>query len=320
MESATVIAFQAIVMFVLLFVGWLLYKKELLSDDATKQLSNIAISLINPIVIFNAYQKDFDPQMLRGLLWALGFGAAAQALLVAASYIFVKKSSENCAVERFALSYSNCAFMGIPLIEATFGSDGVFYLTGFITMFNLFSWTHGVIMMKGGEKQSARDTAKSLLKVLCSPAILSIFLGLIFFFTGLRLPSVIQLPLDYLGSMNTPLAMLVSGATIAKAGLLKAFKQKRVYYVQAFKLLIIPIVIAALLAPLRLLGIDPVITNTILIAAAAPTASSTIMFSYKYGRNAEYASNHFALSTVLSMLTLPAILLIAELFAKVFAG
>lgn len=68
MESATVIAFQAIVMFVLLFVGWLLYKKELLSDEATKQLSNIAISIINPIVIFNAYQKAFDPQMLRGLL------------------------------------------------------------------------------------------------------------------------------------------------------------------------------------------------------------------------------------------------------------
>lgn len=218
------------------------------------------------------------------------------------------------------MSYSNCAFMGIPLVEATFGSDGVFYLTGFITMFNLFSWTHGVIMMKGGEKQSAQDTAKSLFKVLCSPAILSIFLGLLFFFTGLRLPSVLQLPLDYLGSMNTPLAMLVSGATIAKAGLLKAFKQKRVYYVQAFKQLILPIIIAALLAPLRTLGIDPVITNTILIAAAAPTASSTIMFSYKYGRNAEYASNHFALSTVLSMLTLPSILLIAELFAKVFAG
>ncbi len=317
MESASVIAFQAVVMFILLFVGWLLYKKKLLSDDATKQLSNIALTIINPIVIFNAYQTDFDPNKLKGLLWALGLGAFSQIVLILVSYAAVRKNSENCAVERFAMAYSNCAFMGIPLIQATFGNDGVFYLTGYVTMFNLFSWTHGVIMMDGGKKSSAKDTLRSLLKVLCSPAILSIFLGLIFFFTGIRLPKIIQLPLDYLGSMNTPLAMLVSGATIAKAGLLKAFKQRRVYYVQAFKLLIVPTLLAAVLVQTRLFGVDPIISNTILIAAAAPTASSTIMFSYKYNRNAEYASNQFALSTVLSLVTLPTILMLSDFFTSV---
>lgn len=317
MNSASVIAFQAVVMFVLLFVGWLLYKNKLLSDEATKQLSNIAISIIYPIVIFNSYQTELNAEMVRGLLWSLALGAASQLLLVLIPYAVVRSSSENCAVERFAMAYSNCAFMGIPLIEATFGSEGVFYLTGYITMFNIFSWTHGVIMMRGGEKKSASETAKFLLKVLCSPSIIAVALGLVFFFTGLRLPRIIQLPLDYLGSMNTPLAMLVSGATIAKAGLLKAFRNKRVYFVQAFKLLIIPAVLAAAFIPLRAIGIDPVITNTVLIAASAPTASATIMFAYKYGRNAEYSSNHFALSTVLSIITLPGVLLLSDFFASV---
>lgn len=315
MNSASVIAFQAAIMFVLLFVGWLLYKRKFLSDEATKQLSDIAISIINPIVIFNSYQMEFNNEMLRGLLWALGLGAASQIILVLCSYAAVRNSA-NREVERFAMAYSNCAFMGIPLIQATFGNEGVFYLTGYITMFNIFSWTHGVIMMKGGEKSSAAETAKSFLKVLLSPAIIMVLLGLVTFFTGIRLPAIIQQPLDYLGSMNTPLAMLVSGATIAKAGLFSAFKNKRIYYIQAFKLLIIPTLLAALMTPLRVFGVDPLIINTILIAAASPTASSTIMFSYKYGRNAEYASNHFALSTVLSILTLPAALLISDFFSS----
>jgi hypothetical protein len=299
-------------MFVLLFVGFFLFKKKWLSDEATRQMSNIAISLINPIVIFNAYQTDFDAEMIKGLLYAMGLALVAQTILILAGVFTVRKGVENSAVERFAMSYSNCAFMGIPLVEATFGSEGVFYLTGFITIFNLFTWTHGVILMSGNKRRSAKETAKELLKIAVSPAIMAIVIGLIFFFTGLRLPAILQQPLDYLGAMNTPLAMLVSGATIAKAGILEGFKKKRVYYVQSFKLLIVPILLSAIFVPLQIYGVDKVIIRVILIAAAAPTASSTIMFSYKYGHDAEYASNHFTVSTLLSIVTMPVVLMLAE--------
>lgn len=308
MNSASVIAFQAAVMFILLFVGYFLYKKKLMGEEATRQLSNITISIINPIVIFNSYQTEFEPDMLYGLLCAMALALAAQGIFVAAAHIAVRKGGENSPIERFAFAYSNCAFMGIPLVEAVFGSGGVFFLTAYITMFNLFMWTHGVCVMsseKGGLKRLAR--------VLVSPSMLAIALGLAAFFTGLRLPKIIQLPLDYLGATNTPLAMLVSGATIAKAGLLGGFKQKRVYYVQIFKLVVIPVLLAALFIPLRIFGVSGTVINVILIAAAAPTASATIMFSYKYGHDAEYAAHHFTVSTILSILTMPLILLISEL-------
>lgn len=308
MKSASVIAFQAVVMFILIFVGYFLYKKKLMGEEATRQLSNITISIINPIVIFNSYQTEFNRDMLHGLLCAMALALAAQGILVIASHIAVRKGNENSPIERFAFAYSNCAFMGIPLVEAVFGSGGVFFLTAYITMFNIFMWTHGVFVMgskKGGVKQLA--------KVLLSPSMLAIALGLITFFTGLRLPQIIQLPLDYLGSTNTPLAMLVSGATIAKAGLFAGFKQRRVYYVQMFKLIIIPVLLSALFVPLRIFGISGTVINVVLIAAAAPTASATIMFSYKYGHDAEYAAHHFTVSTILSILTMPLILLVAEL-------
>lgn len=318
MQSAIIVAVQAVIMLILLGAGYGLYKGKLLGDEATKQLSNIAITIINPIVIFNAYQTDFDPRKLRGLLVALALSFAAQALLVGAASVIVRPAHENYQTERFALSYSNCAFMGIPLVEATFGSDGVFYLTAFITAFNVFMWTHGVILMSGGGKKTAKEHARELLKILISPSILSIILGLAFFFAGLRLPEILQEPLNYLGSMNTPIAMIVSGATIAKSGLLDCFKSKRVYALQTVKLLIVPILLAALFVPVQIFGIDSSIVNTILIAAAAPTASATIMFAYKYGRDEKCASNHFALSTIASIITIPLILMLSGLMTSLF--
>ncbi|MCM1166389.1 MAG: AEC family transporter [Lachnospiraceae bacterium] len=319
MSSALVIAFQAAVMFILLAFGWLLYKKKLLGDEATRQLSNIAITIINPIVIFNAYQTDFAPQLFRGLMYALLLAFIAQTILVCSAYIMVRAGHGSFEVERFALGYSNCAFMGIPLVEATFGSEGVFYLTAFITAFNVFMWTHGVVLMGGsGEKKTAADRAKAVLKILLSPAILSIVLGLIFFFTGLRMPSVIQQPLNYLGAMNTPLAMLVSGATIAKSGLLDGLKNKRIYFLQMFKLLIVPMLLTALYVPMELFGVSPIVIKTTLLAAAAPTASSTIMFAYKFGKDEGYASNHFAMSTLAGIVTMPLVLAFAQMLERLF--
>ncbi len=317
MDSALIIAFQAVVMFILLFFGFFLYKSKMLSDESTKQLSAIALTVVNPVVIFNSYITDFDVKLLTGLGISVLLAAVAHLVLILASHIAVKKDRPNFEIDRFAIVYANCAFMGIPLINATFGDEGVFYLTGFITMFNLFMWTHGTLLMSGQKSGSFRETAKSIGKVLVSPAILAIPLGMVFFFTGLRLPSVIQTPLNYIGSLNTPLAMIVSGATIAKAGLLKGFRCGRAYYIQIFKLLAVPAVLTLLFVPLAKLGVSMMVINTILIASAAPTASATIMFSYRHGRDEDYASGQFALSTIASTLTMPLILMLSAFFAEI---
>lgn len=302
-------------MFILLGVGYLLYRLKFLDDDSTRRLSNIVITVINPIVIFNAYQTDFKPELAKGLLYAMILAFSCQTVMVLIGRLAVRKRSENFRVERFAAGYSNCAFMGIPLVQAAFGAEGVFYLTAFITAFNVFMWTHGVILMSG-QKQSP----KSLLKILISPAIISIVLGLLFFLTEIRVPEIIGQPLTYLGAMNTPLAMIVSGATIAKAGLLSGVKNPRIYAVQSLKLLITPALLAAAVVPVELLGVSSLVVNTVLIAAASPTASSTIMFSYKFGENEKYASHHFAISTIASMATIPLIMALVKLLESIMIG
>lgn len=303
-------------MFILLGVGYLLYKIGYMDNDSTRRMSNIAITVINPIVIFNAYQTDFQPELAKGLLYAMILAFFCQIVMLIIAKLAISKKSENFRIDRFAAGYSNCVFMGIPLIQAAFGSEGVFYLTAFITALNVFAWTHGVILMSGGEKRSE----KSLLKIVLSPATIAIALGLIVFLTGFRLPSILQQPMDYLGAMNTPLAMLVSGATIAKAGLLSGIKNPRIYAVQSLKLLIIPALLSAALVFTELLGVSPLVVNTILIAAASPTASLTIMFSYRFGQNEQYASHHFTISTLASIVTVPVIMVWIKLLESLIVG
>ena len=105
MDSALTVAVQAAIMLILLGVGYGLYKGRLLGDDATKQLSNIALTVIMPIVIFNSYQTEFAPKKLRGLLIALVLSFLAQGLFVAAATIIVRPTNENYQTERFALCY-----------------------------------------------------------------------------------------------------------------------------------------------------------------------------------------------------------------------
>lgn len=318
MGSVATVAGQAVIMLILIAVGYGLYRGGLLNADATKQLSSVTIMVINPIVMFNAYQSEFDPQKLRGLLIALVLSVAAQGILVSAATVIVRPTRENCEVERFALSYTNCTFMGIPLVQAAFGADGVFYLTAYITAFNIFMWTHGVILMRGSESEEPRRRARGLLKILFSPALIAVALGLLFYFTGFRLPKLVQEPLDLLGAVNTPLAMIVSGATIAKSGLLECFKDRSVYVFQSLKLIIVPMLLAALFVPMQMFGIDVAALNTTLIAASAPTAAATVMFAYRYGRDEGCASRHFTFSTIASIITIPLIMIFSEFLTRLF--
>lgn len=310
MNAALQVAFQAAIMFLLILVGFFSYKKGVITAKGNKQISNLLVSLVMPVLVFVSLQKEFDVRLLDGLLASAVMAVVSHLLLMGAGVLFIRRENNpNVSVERFALLYSNCAFMGIPLVDSLYGSDGILYLTAYITVFNLLMWTHGVAIMKG--EAGLRSAAKAFL----SPAVLAVVLGLVCFLLQIFLPPILLRPMEYLAGLNTPLAMIVSGVTIAQTDLKAAFLRRRVYYVQAFKLLIVPVFV---LLAFSFLPIPEEVLNTGVLAAACPSATSTIMFSYKFKRNAFYASEQFALSTLLSAATMPFILLLSDTLRSIF--
>lgn len=302
---------QTIIMLILITVGIVCSKTKIISKESNKDLSKFVLQVVNPVMIFMSYQTDYKPELVKNLLltFVLSLGAYAVTILLAYLLIPSKKGRET-ELERFSAIYSNCGFMGIPLVNALFGMEGVFYLTAFITVFNLIVWTHGIILISG------EKSMKNIVKVLYSPTIIAIVLGIITFFLQIRLHEVPAKALEFISQINTPMAMIVSGVTMAETNVLKLLKKGGVYYICFLRLLLIPAILAALLSPL---GISEKVRLTVIVAASAPPAAMCTLQCIRYGRNSVYASEIFTAGTILSVLTLPLVVEFTELLTKILA-
>ena len=295
---------QTIVMLMLIMAGVLCSKTKLISKSTNKELSGFVLQVVNPAMIFMSYQTEYRSELVENLLLTFVFSVLAVVVNIITAYVLIRdRQGRETQIERFSAIYSNCGFMGIPLVNALFGMEGVFYLTAFITVFNIFVWTHGIILISG-----ERDM-KKVIKVFYSPTIIAIVLGLVTFFLRLRLPTEPSRALSYIGELNTPMAMIVSGVTIADTNVAKLLKKPSVYYVSALRLLVIPVVLSAILSNIPM---DEKVRITVIVAASAPPAAMCTLQCVRYGKNSLYASEIFAFGTILSVATLPVIVRLTE--------
>lgn len=302
---ALVILKQAMIMLLLNVVGMIAFRTKIVDKVGGRQFSNFVLEIVTPVLVVNAYAEvTYESRLVVNLLWTFLLAVLSFVVSIFAAQLLIrKKSGRETEIERFSAVYSNCGFMGIPLASALLDNEGVFYATAFLTVFFGFAWTHGIMQLTG------QHDRRALLKKLCSPTMIGIVIGLILFFFQIRLPEILQTTFDYVAGLNTPMAMVASGISVAQANLLQAIRNPRVYYVSAVKLLFIPLVLAAMLLPLTFIPLE--IRTVILVLTAAPSAAMCTLQCQKHGRNDLYASHIFAVTTLLSMGTMP---LIVKLF------
>lgn len=299
MDILQVVAKQAVMIAVFMAVGFSANKLHILDQEANNRITNLLVKVVSPIMIFVSYQRDYDAQLLKNLGLAVMLAAAAFVLSVALGFLLLPgRDPDHGAIERFAAVYPNLGFMGIPLVNAVLGSEGVFYATASMTVFDLFCWTHGVLLMSGS------CSFRELLRKLLSPSIVSVVVSLTCFLLRLRLPDILLSPLESISAVNTPLAMMVIGSTIAQTSLLRAFAKPKLYYVSLCRLLLIP---AATLLLFRFLPGSTLVRTAILLVMSCPSATYSVVFSILFEKDYRYASEIVAFSTLFSMATLPLI-------------
>ena len=282
-------------------IGLLCAKVNLIDEETNKKLSAFLLLLVNPLVIFISYQRPFEVALLKGLFIAIGLSVLTFAInLLVTHTLYFKKDGKIEAIEKYACIYSNSGFIGIPLIQGVFGSEGVFYLTAFLTVSNLLMWTHGVMVMSGVKDRSL------IKKAFLAPAFLATITGFITFLLKVEMPRVLMQPLEILGGTNTALAMIIAGVTISKANIGKIVKVMRVYKVCLIRLIVIPFLMIGIFS---LTSYPKTIIGTIIIAAACPIAANIILFAYRYDRDSLYASELFVASTIFSLATMPLLML-----------
>lgn len=292
-------------MILLMAIGFLCSKAGLIDRPAEKQLTGLLLKVVQPVYLFVAYQRAFDRGMLRDFLICLAMAAGAFAILILVPYLFFQKGSRDREVGLLITAFPNVGFFGIPLISGIYGAEGVFFLTTMITMFNLLLWTYGILLMSG-----RRDSLKNTVKRLISPSLVSIVAGLGCFLLGLLLPEVVISPLKKLGDMNTPLAMLISGAVVARADFKRGLRDPMVYKISFLRSVLLPATVALCLFSLP---VDPMLTTIVVLASGFPVGSAPLMFCVQYDKNSVLAGECVALTSVLCCVTAPLIYLILNL-------
>lgn len=288
---------QVLVLFILIAVGALLTKVGLITDKGSRTMTDVVLYAVTPCVIINAFQREYQPEMLGGLLTALlaAFLSLGVSVLLA-ELLYHKKDIDRGVVLKFSVVFSNCGFMALPLQQAVLGEDGVFYGAAFVAMFNIFMWTYGLIVM------SRKTEWKAALRAVCNPGIIGTAVGVIFFVFSVKLPTVLLSPVQMLASLNTPVPMLVIGYHLIHSDLRRVLRDKDAYIAMALRLIVIPLAVMGVMVALR---VDATITVSTVIAVGSPVAAFTTMMATRYGRDAALSAGIVSASALASLVTLP---------------
>lgn len=290
---------QTFILFVLIMIGVALGKSKILSDGAVKAMTDVVLYVVTPAVIIKSFAREKSAETMNLII--VGFVASLiifAVYIIISSLLFGKAEEDEKAVLRFGTVFPNCGFMALPLLQATIGDDGVLVGAAFVASFNIYVWTYGVLIMSGDGK------SMSLKKIIFNPGIIGVAIGFVIFCFSIPMPRVIMDPISYMAGLNTPVPMIIIGYNIYKTNLLKALTNWRCIAVTVMRLIVLPLITVA---ALKLVGVDGVLLTSMTICSAAPIAANTTMFAIKFNRATDISVNLVALSTLLSLITIPLI-------------
>ena len=292
---------QVIILFLIMLVGIYARKKGILNQETDKKLSDFLLNITLPCLILSSFNYEFSQDMLVNARMIFIYSVIVHFALIFVSGIFsYKYKGGPKAVLRFATIFSNCGFMGYPVLEGLFGKLGVFYGSIFNIPFNLFMLSYGTMLYTG--KRDIR-TLKAALK---HPGIIATVLGLLMFTFSISFPSPLTKALTSVGSMTTPLSMIIVGSMLAEIKFKEIFSGFLVYYASFVRLIIAPLVTIIIL---KLLHADRLLFQISVTIETMPVAVIATVLAEKYGADTKLASRCIFISTLISMITIPIILM-----------
>ncbi len=296
LQNIMILAGQILVMLLLMAVGYACFRLKYIDNTGAVQLSTVLNRIVAPGVIINSFQRDFSPSLAQALLLSLVCAVLYFFLAIAVAHLLFRNVPDK-ADKRFCVVFTNCGFMSLPLLDALFGSYGLFLGSAFIVVNNIFLWSYGVDQLSKDVSFSQR-----LRSMLLNPGTVSLAIGLVLFLTPVSLPSALSQTVAYIASLNTPVAMLVLGVFLAQCNLRDCFTDISVYRVTAISLLILPLLCMGLYL---LLPVDETIKEALMICVSAPVGMSSPMFAQVYGTNYLFSTKAVAVSTLLSVFSIP---------------
>ena len=299
---------QIIQLFIMIFMGFIIVKAKLLKAEDSKILSVIVLYLIIPCVIINAFQVDYTPQTVKGLLIALAGSVMTQVILLIVVSILGRVFHLN-EVEVASIYYSNSGNLIVPIVMFILGKEWVLYGCVFMSVQLVFIWTHC-------KKIISRESTYDWRKIVLNINMISIAIGIVLFLTRIHLPAIINNTLSAIGSMIGPASMIVTGMLFAGMDFKQIFANKRVYFVSFFRLIIVPVIALFLIKCSQLSTFSSngnKLMMIVFLAIITPSASTVTQMCQVYGNDSQYASAINVVTTLLAIVTMPLMVMLFQI-------
>ncbi len=283
-------------LFLLILTGIYAQKRGIITNGNRKKFTDLFIEIILPFNIVKSFLIEWNYTILMNCLTVFLAAVISQVFYVVLSkMLFRKASPDRQSVLRYAIICSNAGFLGNPIAEAVYGSQGLLFASVALIPLRFAMWSSGLALFT---RVSGRETAR---KLATHPCIIAVAVGFILMLTQFKLPDFLLRTVSGIGGCTTAISMIIIGSILAEIKV-KNLIDRDLFYYCFIRLIAIP---GAVLIVLRLLGTDPLVTGVIVLLSAMPAGSTTVMLAEKYDGNAGFASSGVFLSTVLSMLTIP---------------
>ena len=298
LSSMLLVMEKVAILFLMIGAGYVCSRTRIVTSRGASQMTNVLLYVVGPCLIISSFQIDSSEVGMKEVGTAFLVALLGQGLSILLSlFVFRRREEMRRRLFQFAVAYSNCGFMGLPLAQA-------------LVVFNVFVWTQGYMKMSGGAR------GNFVRKLLLNPGIIGMAIGLPLFALNIRLPEILGTTLSSFANLNTPLSMVIIGTYVAKVAPRDFFSDLDVYLTAGLRLIVAPLIFVGVLAILTLVvPIDATILVTCVILASAPAAGNTVLFSAMFGGDARTGSKVVAVTTLLSILTMPVFTALAQRIA-----
>ena len=315
----TVIIEQMGKLFLILCLGFALARIELLDQHTKQKLTKILLNVTTPLMMIDAFydrmqmlgEQESNLGVSVGMLFVYSF--AFYLILILLSLILVAAlhpPKDDKRLYIFMTIFGNVGFMGFPIVKSVYGTEGLFYAAIVNSVFNIFVYTFGVVLMGGAGESGSGSLAERIKqipwkKLLLTPAVIGTAVGILIFVCRIPLPGIIADTCGTLGDLTSPLAMLVVGANLSGMKIKDVLTNMRMNIYVLLRQIAMPLVFWLIIS--RFVT-HPVLAPTLLLMSCMPVANTTALFATEYNGNEKLASQGIFMTTLFSLISFPLII------------
>ncbi len=290
---------QMILLFYLA-VGMYCVKVGLIDRDSKEKLVDIILRITLPCMIFNSFNNPLTPEVMKQTALILVVAVSISILsFLLGKVIYNKYPQKKKSILQYCTLVNNSGFLGMPMVSAVYGSEGLFAASIFIIPNRIFMWTAGLAMF------TTADFRTKCKNILLNPCIVTVFLGIARRITGFPVPEFLDTAIANTDAVTTPLSMMVIGTMLIRVPW-KKLLEPSIFRLAFVRLIALPLVALYIL---NLIDAQPLLAGVSLILTGMPAGSTSALLAAKYGADEDYASRCIVTTTIMSLATIPVLML-----------